>query len=42
MGVAGLLFGWSPEQFWRSTAHEFWANFEAHEEINKPADTAGH
>jgi hypothetical protein len=29
MGVACDAFGWSPEQFWKSTPHEFWAMVEA-------------
>jgi len=28
MGVAAVHLHWSPDQFWKSTPHEFWAAFE--------------
>nr|WP_274611262.1 phage tail assembly chaperone [Sphingomonas sp. JUb134] len=35
MGLAADTFGWSPEQFWRSTPHEWWALIEARQEAVK-------
>ncbi|WP_242140873.1 phage tail assembly chaperone [Sphingomonas sp. TREG-RG-20F-R18-01] len=34
MGIALDGFGWSPDQFWASTPHEFWAMVEARQETN--------
>lgn len=35
MGVAMDAFGWSADQFWASTPHEFWAMVEARERANE-------
>ncbi|MBN3556888.1 phage tail assembly chaperone [Sphingomonas yabuuchiae] len=29
MGLALDAFGWSPDQFWSATPHEFWAVVDA-------------
>lgn len=34
MGLALDSFGWSAEQFWRATPHEFWAMVDARVEAN--------
>jgi len=31
MGIAQEAFGWSAEQFWQATPHEFWSMIEARE-----------
>jgi Phage tail assembly chaperone protein, TAC len=28
MGLALLDLGWTPQQYWDSTPHEFWAAYE--------------
>ena len=35
MGLAMAGFGWSPDQFWRATMHEFMAFYEARVEMNR-------
>jgi hypothetical protein len=35
MGIAIVQLHWTPEQFWRSTPHEFWSAIEILEEMNK-------
>jgi hypothetical protein len=35
MGIAAVSFRWTPDVFFRSTPHEFWAAIEAHREIHK-------
>lgn len=35
MGVMMDAFGWSAEDYWRSTSHEMWAMIEARREANK-------
>lgn len=35
MGVALDAFGWSAEQFWQATPHEFWAMIDARQEANR-------
>jgi len=35
MGVALDAFGWSADQFWRATPHEFWAMIDARAQANK-------
>jgi len=35
MGLACDSFGWSAEQFWRATSHEWWALIEARQEAVK-------
>ncbi|OHT19905.1 phage tail assembly chaperone [Edaphosphingomonas haloaromaticamans] len=38
MGLALAAFGWSADQFWRSTHHEFVAMCEARQQMNKRPD----
>lgn len=38
MGIAAAAFHWSPETYWRSTRHEFFAAYEALEAMNAPPD----
>jgi hypothetical protein len=33
--MATGIVGWSPERFWRSTPHEFWAAWETWRIANK-------
>lgn len=35
MGIAQDAFGWSVNQFWDATPHEFWSMVEARQEANK-------
>jgi hypothetical protein len=35
MGLALSTFGWSADQFWDATPHEFWAMVDARVEVNK-------
>ena len=35
MGVAMDAFGWSANQFWHATPHEYWAMVDARIEANK-------
>ena len=35
MGLALDAFGWSADQFWLATPHEFWAMVDARIEANK-------
>jgi hypothetical protein len=35
MGIAMASFGWSSQQFWSATPHEWWAMIEARIEANK-------
>jgi hypothetical protein len=37
MGFAISRLGWRPNDFWRSTPHEFWAAYEVIEEGAKKA-----
>jgi hypothetical protein len=34
MGSMADAFGWSADQFWRSTSHEVWAAIEARQRSN--------
>jgi hypothetical protein len=36
MGIALDAFGWSADQFWDATPHEFFAMVEARTAANKP------
>jgi hypothetical protein len=36
MGIALDAFGWSADQFWDATPHEFFAMVDARREANKP------
>ena len=36
MGIALDAFGWSADQFWWATPHEFWSMIDARVEANKP------
>lgn len=35
MGIALDTFGWSADQFWCATPHEFWSMVEARQRANK-------
>lgn len=35
MGLALAAFHWSPITFWNSTPHEFWAAYEAWQEMHR-------
>lgn len=35
MGVALDAFGWTADQFWGATPHEFWAMVDARAEANR-------
>ena len=34
MGIAQDAFGWSADQFWNATPHEFWSLVEARRRSN--------
>jgi hypothetical protein len=34
-GIAQDSFGWSADQFWAATPHEFWSMIDARYEANK-------
>lgn len=36
MGLAAVAFHWSPDVFWNSTPHEFFAAYEVYEKMNAP------
>lgn len=36
MGIALNSFGWSADQYWDATPHEYFAMIEARQEANKP------
>ncbi len=38
MGIAACAFHWSPDIFWASTPHEWWAAYEVWREMNKKPD----
>lgn len=38
MGIAAICFRWTPEVFWNSTAHEWWAAFEVYQEMHKQSE----
>lgn len=38
MGIAAVLLGWRPAEYWSSTPCEFWAAIEAWEEQHPSAD----
>jgi hypothetical protein len=35
MGVAQDAFGWSADQWWNATPHEWWSMVDARREANK-------
>jgi hypothetical protein len=41
MGLAGAAFHWTPQTYWASTRHEFFAAYEAWRKMNKPAGRRG-
>jgi hypothetical protein len=42
MGLAAAAFHWTPQTYWASTRHEFFAAYEAWHKMNAPsATTAG-
>jgi hypothetical protein len=38
MGFAAAAFGWSPQVFWSSTAHEYFATYEVWLKLNPRQD----
>ena len=32
------VLGWTPDQFWESTPHEFWTAIEGHQRANRPTE----
>jgi hypothetical protein len=36
MGIAAAAFHWTPDIFWNSTPHEYWAAYEVYREMHKP------
>lgn len=38
MGMAAAGLGWSADQFWAATPHEFWAAIEGWERLNCPKE----
>lgn len=38
MGLAAAAFHWTPNTYWSSTRHEYFAAYEAWRLMNTPAD----